>query len=152
MKRILFPTLLLLIVLRGNAQSCEQREEKLQTTLNSFTAGFLFNTYGLIGSIADGYVQEAYSAEQVTDLLQAQQKMAGNMSALLEKMIQEGAFSSQLTKDYIRSSVPIIRGLSAQADLFLKLVANKNKKTTAAYEAQRDSNWRELSKLMGLKE
>lgn len=152
MKKMTWALALLFLSLNGMTQTCEERETKLQTAFNGIHAGFLYNTYGLIGSITDGYTHEAYTAEQVTDLLKAQQKMAGNMYTLLEKMIKEDAFSSGLTRDYIQSSLPILKGLETQAGLFLAMVSNKNKKTTAAYEEQRNQNWQALSRLMGVKE
>lgn len=134
------------------AQQSGEREPKLIELLNSYSAGFLYNTYGLIGSIADGFTAEAWPASQATDLLDAQKKLAENMSVQLEKMISEGAFEKEKDRNYMSSVSRLLRGLGMQAGLLTNLVNNKNRKTTEAYEKQRDQNWKDLSKLMGIKE
>ena len=120
--------------------------------MGSLSAGFLYNTYGLIGSIADGYGHDAYTAETVTDLLKAQKNLIDNMITLLEKTIGEKTFKAKSDKDYMTSSVSILKGFETQTDLFLKLVKSKSQKNIEAYDEQRNKNWKDLSKLMGVKE
>jgi hypothetical protein len=67
-------------------------------------------------------------------------------------MIRENAFKDKADKDYITSSVSIVKGLKIQAELLLDLVRNKSQKNTKAYEEQRKKNWKDLSKLMGIPE
>ena len=120
--------------------------------MGSLSAGFLYNTYGLIGSIADGFGHDAYNATTVTDLMNAQIKLADNMTGLLEKMIAENAFKDDADKNYISSAVAIIKGMKTQIGLFLVLVKDRTQKNVDAYDAQRNKNWKDLSKLMGVKE
>ena len=120
--------------------------------MGSLSAGFLYNTYGLLESIADGYGNEAYTAVQVTELLNTQKKLADNMIALLEKMVHENAFKVKADKDYMVTSVTLLKGYKIQADLFLSLVKNKSQKNIDAYDKQRNKNWADLGTLMGVKE
>ncbi len=108
MKKIFFVLLIFAISHRAVSQTCEEREDQLLGMMGGLSAGFLYNTYGLIGSIADGYGQDAYSESTVIDLLEAQKKLADNMVALLEKMVAENAFKKQTDKDYVVSSVAVI--------------------------------------------
>ncbi|MBC7872912.1 MAG: hypothetical protein H7Y01_02890 [Ferruginibacter sp.] len=151
MKKI-FLACLLAASLHSFPQTCEEREDKLLGVMGSLSAGFLYNTYGLIGSIADGYGYDAYTAATVTDLLNAQKKLADNMIVLLEKMVSEGAFKDKADNEYVLSSVSLLKGFKTQADLFLSIVKNKTQKNIDAYDDQRNKNWRDLSKLMGVKE
>lgn len=152
MKKIILSVFIVSLSLHSFSQTCEEREAKLLGVMGSLSAGFLFNTYGLIGSIADGFDHNAYDENTVTNLANAQKKLADNMIGLLEKMITENAFKDKADKDYISSSVAIIKGLKIQVELFLDLVKNKSQKNTKAYEEQRKRNWKDLSKLMGIPE
>ncbi len=152
MKKFLVALCILATTSTGFAQNCEEREDKLLVLMGSLSAGFLYNTYGLIGSIADGYGHDAYNASTVTDLLTAQKKLADNMIALLEQKVNENIFKAESDKNYITTSVTIIKGLKTQIDQFLKLVKNKNQNNLDAYDEQRTKNWKDLSKLMGIEE
>lgn len=152
MKKILVGLCMMATTLTGFTQTCEEREDELLVVMGSLSAGFLYNTYGLIGSIADGYGHDVYNASTVTDLLTAQNKLADNMIALLEEKVRENIFKAESNKNYMTNSVSIIKGLKAQIDLFLKLVKNKNQKNLDAYDEQRTKNWKDLSKLMGIEE
>ena len=152
MRKIIFVLLIFTISHRAVSQTCEKREDQLLGMMGGLSAGFLYNTYGLIGSIADGYGQDAYSESTVIDLLEAQKKLADNMVTLLEKMVAENAFKKQTDKDYVVSSVAVIKGLKTQVQLLITLIKNKSQKNIAAYDQQRNKNWKDLSKLMGVDE
>jgi len=152
MKKIILSLAILIVSPVTFAQTCEEREDKLLGMMGGLSAGFLYNTYGLIGSIADGYGQDAYSESTVIDLLEAQKKLADNMITLLDKMVVENAFKKQTDKDYVVSSVAIIKGLKIQVQLLVSLIKNKTQKNIAAYDQQRNKNWKDLSKLMGVDE
>jgi hypothetical protein len=152
MKKIILALVILISVPGAFSQTCEEREDKLLGIMGGLSAGFLYNTYGLIGSIADGYGQDAYSESTVTDLLEAQKKLADNMIALLDKMVVENAFKKQTDKDYVASSVVVIKGLKTQVQLLINLIKNKTQKNITAYDEQRNKNWKNLSKLMGVDE
>ncbi len=152
MKKILVALCMLAISSTGFTQTCEEREDKLLVLMGSLSAGFLYNTYGLIGSIADGYGHDAYNATTVTDLLNAQKKLADNMIGLLEQKVNDNTFKAETDKNYIASIVGIMKGLKIQIDQFLKLVKNRNQDNLDAYDAQRTKNWKDLSKLMGIEE
>ena len=152
MKKIIIAMMMLALSASIFSQTCEEREDNLLGMMGGLSAGFLYNTYGLIGSIADGYGQDAYSESTVTDLLEAQKKLADNMIALLDKMVLENAFKKQTDKDYVVSSVAIIKGLKSQVQLLINLIKNKTQKNITAYDEQRNKNWKNLSKLMGVDE
>ncbi len=152
MKKIVLSVFILSLFLHSFSQTCEEREAKMLGVMGSLSAGFLYNTYGLIGSIADGFDHDAYDANTVIDLATAQKKLADNMTGMLEKIIKENAFKEKADKDYISSTVAIIRGLKVQAELLLDMARNKSQKNIKAYEDQRKKNWKDLSKLMGVPE
>jgi hypothetical protein len=152
MKKLIMALSVLLIAGGTFSQSCEEREDQLLGMMGGMSAGFLYNTYGLIGSIGDGYRSDAYDLATVTDLLDAQIKLAGNMIVLLEKKISGNAFKKESNKTYISSSMEVIKGLKIQAQLLLALVKNDSPKNRNAYGEQRDKNWKDISQLMGISE
>jgi hypothetical protein len=152
MKKIILATCLFAISFTSFSQTCEEREAQMLGVMGSLSAGFLYNTYGLIGSIADGYTHDAYTAEAATNLVDAQKKLADNMIVLLENIIRKKAFKDKKDEDYLSSCIAIIKGLKTQAECLMTLVKNNTQKNTNAYEEQRKKNWKDLSKLMGIPE
>jgi hypothetical protein len=152
MKKMILAICILGISFNSYAQTCEEREGKLLGVMGSLSAGFLYNTYALLGSISDGYAHDAYNAETATDLVNAQKQLADNMTSLLEKIIKDKAFKDKKDEDYLGACITIIKGLKAQAGYLVDLVKNNSQKNTNAYEEQRRKNWKDLSKLMGVPE
>ena len=152
MKKIILILLIAGLCSKAYSQTCEEREQKLLVVMGGFSAGYLYNTYGMIGSIADGFGHAVYETETVADLIKAQEKLAENIITLLEKSVTENVFASETDKNYINSSVTILKGLKKQMSLLIVYSNNKSKKNLDALEAQRNQNWKDLSKLMGVKE
>lgn len=152
MKKLFIAGCLFVVSLGGFSQSCEEREVKLLEVMGSFSAGMLYNTYGLIGSISDGYVHEAYDAATVSDLMDAQKKVADNLVKVLEELVTENMLKAQNDKDYTATAIKILKGLSRQAKLLQDYTAYKNRQNQEAYDAQRKQNWSAISKLMGIEE
>lgn len=136
----------------ASSQTCEERESKLLELNGSLSAGFIYNTYAVIGALADGFGHDVYDKESITDLFAAQRKMASNMVEVLQETISKNILKDQEDKDYVRSSVVIVKNFITQIDLFLKYVQNKTQKNLNAFQAERTQNWKQISKLMGIKE
>jgi hypothetical protein len=134
------------------SQTCEEREIKLLETIGSFSAGMLYNTYGLIGSISDGFTHDAYDAATVTDLMDAQKKVADNLVKVMEDMKNGGFLKDKKDQDFAVSVINILKGLKKQAQLLEDYTDNKSKQKQNAYEEQRKQNWSAISKLMGIEE
>ncbi len=150
MKKII-PILLLLIgSFQSFSQSCEERELKLVAAIGSFSSALLYNTYGLIGSIADGYGQDVYDVTTTNDLLAAQRKLAGNLVIVLENLSQEQSLQGQFEKEYAAAAIAVLKGLDKQAQLMQEYVKKRNQSKLEAYSTQRDKNWKDISRLMGL--
>jgi hypothetical protein len=133
-------------------KTCEQREKKLLEGFGSFSAGFLYNTYGLIGSITDGYIHKAYSKDDAYDLLEAQKKLADNMTKMLNGLKTDSTFQDQKNINYVTDAAKIIEGLKKQASLIQEYTRSRKQKELDAYEEQRKKNWKDVSTLMGIEE
>lgn len=134
------------------SQNCEERENKLLEAFGEFSAGMLYNTYGLIGSISDGFTHEAYDAVTISDLMGAQKKVADNLVKVLEELKTGRFFKDEKDQDFASSLINILKGLKMQAQLLEDYADNKSRQKQDAYEAQRKINWSAISKLMGIEE
>jgi hypothetical protein len=134
------------------SQTCEEREKKLLGVFGGFSAGMLYNTYGTIGSISDGFAHEAYDALTVSDLMDAQKKVVDNLVKVLEELKNPGYLKDTKDQDFAVSVINILRGLKKQAQLLDEYVNNKNRQKMEAYAEQRKQNWSAISKLMGIAE
>jgi hypothetical protein len=134
------------------SQTCEERESKLLETVGGFSAGLLYNTYGIIGSISDGFIHEAYDAVIVSDLMDAQKKLADNLVKVLEELRNGSYLKEKKDQDYTGSVINILKGLKKQAQLLEDYADNKSRQKQEAYEVQRKENWSAISKLMGIED
>lgn len=152
MKTALLSLLLLFTTIRSQAQTCEEREDRLLEMVGTFSAGMLYNTYAAIGAIADGYVHNAYDAGTVKDLLQAQQQLTENISKVIQKMLDDKMLKDNADVEYLRECQSIMKGLRNQARYFSEYAETKITDRQQAYDDQRSKNWKAISKLMGMED
>jgi hypothetical protein len=152
MKKFILGFLLFFMSLPAISQSYEEREDKLLELVGSFSAAFLYNTYGLIGSISDGYMKDAYSDETLNDLMNAQRKVMDNLATVVTKIIDEKLLKDNADINYLNSAIGIINGLKMQAELLKNYARKRNRDSETAYNLQRQKNWKDISKLMGIEE
>ncbi len=143
---------LLTISINSYSQEAVDRENKLFELFNNFSTAYLFNTYGLIGSLADGYDHNTYDNATVTDLMNAQKKLASDLATVIEKKLDEELFSDDKRKKYLNSFISVLKEFSVQIDLFLKMVKNNSRKNQDAYVDQRKKSWKDISSLVGIKD
>jgi hypothetical protein len=152
MKKIIVAFILVTLSLNSFSQTCEERESKILSLVGGFSAGMLYNTYGVIGAIADGFTKDAYTQESVNSLMSAQKSMADNFIKMLEENVKQNVFIKESDKNFIVATIEIIKGLKKQAQLLIDISETNSGKKKDAYEDQRKKNWAELSKLMGIEE
>ena len=152
MRKIIVLLTLVLYSTISFTQACEEREDKLLSAVGGFSAGLLYNTYGLIGSVGDAFGKDAYTAETVTDLMNAQMNMADNIIKMIDGLINEKALKDENDKNYIIATKEIIAGLKKQAEILVNYAKTNNNQQQKAYEQQRQKNWKDISKLMGMEE
>ncbi len=152
MRKHIIALFLLMASTSSFSQTCEERESKLLEVVGGFSAGMLYNTYGLIGSISDGFTHDAYDAVTISELMDAQKKLADNLVKMLEELKNGGYFKDKKAQDFAGSVIIILKGLKKQAQLLEDYADNKSRQKQEAYEDQRKQNWSALSKLMGIEE
>jgi len=134
------------------SQTCEEREDKLLSAVGGFSAGLLYNTYAVIGSVGDAFGKDAYTAETVADLMNAQKNMADNLIKLIDGLMKDNLLKDENDKNYITATKDIIAGLKKQAEILADYAKTNSSQQQKAYEQQRQKNWKDISKLMGIEE
>ena len=152
MKKIVLSLFILIVSLNCFCQTCEEREPRIQQAMVGFSSALLYNTYGVIGSIADAYVKNAYNAEMVDQLMNAQKNLADNLVKVLDGLVKDNILVTQMDKDYAVSAINILEGLKKQGGLLQEYAQTNSRQKQEAYDDQRKKNWSVLSKLMGIKE
>ncbi len=152
MRKHIISFLFLIASINSFSQSCEERENKLLEVFGGFSASMLYNTYGLIGSISDGYAHDAYDPLTISDLMDAQKRVADNLVKVLEELKSGGYLKDKKDQDYAGSIINILKGLKKQAQLLEDYANNKSRQKQDAYDEQRKQNWSAISKLMGIAE
>ncbi len=152
MRKYIIVLFLLITSINSYSQTCEERESKLLEAVGGFSAGLLYNTYGLIGSISDGYTHDAYDALTISDLMDAQKKLSDNLVKMMEELKSGGYLKDKKDQDFAGSVINILKGLKKQAQLLEDYADNKSRQKQEAYEEQRKQNWSAISKLMGIEE
>jgi len=150
MKKI-FLAFVIMISVNSFSQTCEQRETKLLQAVGGFSSALLYNTYGVIGSIADAYVKNAYNATMVNNLMTAQKTLADNLVTMLNNLVKDSVLK-QTDRDYAMGVITILNGLKDQASLLQEFSTVNGEKKQEAYEEKRKENWSAICKLMGIKE
>jgi hypothetical protein len=152
MKKTALSILITLCSLHSFAQDCTVKEDKLFELINNFSSAYLFNTYGLIGSIADGHTHNAYEDNTVKDLLNAQKKLVTDLSGVVEKKLAEDSLITQSRKDYLKAFTEVLKEFNEQIDLYLKYMQNDSRKNMDAYISFRKKLWKDINQLYGIKD
>ena len=148
MKYWLILSLYLLIASKASTQEC--REKELIRSMNTFTAPTVFNTYGLIGSIMDGFNTDAYKEEEAINLLKAQSTLLVSLSANLDSLVKRKILTNESDINYSNSISSVIMDLKRQSDLAIEYFSSRSGKKRDAFIDQREKNWKSISKLMDI--
>ncbi|HEU4575598.1 MAG TPA: hypothetical protein VFS36_11405 [Chitinophagaceae bacterium] len=152
MKKIILLFAVAAISFSSMAQSCEERETNLLNTLGGLSAGFMYNTYLSIGSVSDAYVKEVYTKENTLALLEEQVNLIENIRKMLNELLEKKSLTAADDQRFVKETMEVMKGLQQQARFFKEYVNTKDNTKATSYENQRQSNWKNISKLMGLDE
>lgn len=150
MKKICLLIAIITFSLSSFSQTCEERENKMLTTIGGLSATMLYNTYGVIGAVGDGFIKDVYSSETLSDLILAQIAVADNLIKMLEDNLNEKVFVKKDDQDFINATIGILKGLKIQAQYLIDFSKTNSGNKKEAYTKQRQTNWSAISKLMGI--
>ena|SRR5688572_17793016 len=150
MKQFRLSICLVLIMSASYSQTCETREKHLLSAIGSFSATSLYNTYALIGAIGDGFGADVYDVTTANAILAEQEKLLENLAKVLTDLNKGKYLAEPDDSTYAASAIPILNGLKKQSQLLREYIKDKIQKKLDAFEAQRTTNWKKISELMGI--
>lgn len=150
MKKILLAVYLISLVQSSSAQTCEEREAKLLYIFGGTTAMVLYNTYAFVGVVCDAYAKKTYDSAFATQLLAEQISFISNQSKLNDTLLNAGYVRSAEDREFFTDYIGLLKGIQQQAQHYLDFIKSKSTLKQIAYEDQRQQNWEEIKRLLGI--
>lgn len=134
-----------------NAQTSE-RENALLECIGGVSANAIYNTYLVIGSVADQVAGKCIENATAKQLMEEQQSLLDAQNGLLQALLDKKALSSADDKLYVEDIVALNKNLKKQAGLLVTFIETGTAASGTAFDEQRKKNWKEIARLLGLKE
>lgn len=118
--------------------------------IGGLSAGLVYNTYIVIGSVADGHAGEVYDDKKTKEILQEQERFIHSINKMVDSTISSGEIESQNDLNYLKEVSKTLRGLILQARYYRQEVEVKDGAGRKKYGEQRTANWQLISTMLGL--
>ncbi|MDR1044361.1 MAG: hypothetical protein LBP33_04480 [Candidatus Adiutrix sp.] len=119
-------------------------------TIGAFSAGFVLQSYGYIGVLADAYGQKIYSPELVRSMLTDTGTYLRNVNSQLKKY-QDSDLVGVGDRKFIASVIGIIDQLSLEAEALSAFTQSKKAEDLKRYEEARKNAWSIIRKTFNMK-
>lgn len=118
-------------------------------TIGAFSAGFVLQSYGYIGVLADALSKNVYAPELVRSMLAETTSYLRNVNTQLGKYQASGAIASGDLK-FINSMMVIIDHLIAEAEALSSFAQTKSEADLKKFEDARQNAWKNIKKTFGM--
>ena len=119
-------------------------------TIGAFSAGFVLQSYGYIGVLADVMSQEVYPADLVRDMLGETINYMRNVNGQLLKY-HSGPPIAPGDLEFISAIMEIINYLIVEAESLSSFARTKSKDDLQRYEEARRNAWKSIKKTFNVK-
>jgi hypothetical protein len=130
------------------AADSSEVESRLLLTVGALAGQNVYVTYAYIGTVADGYANKVYSADQVQELM----KEVVGLCSVAHDFMQNLA-ESKITADdraTIEHMAGILDLLRQEADALSSFAKSESKKDLDAYDAARSAAWPQIQSALGI--
>ena len=135
----------------GTAQNLALEKDALHlNTIGAFSAGFVLQSYGYIGVLADAMSKGVYAPDLVRSMLAETISYLRNVNTQLQKY-QSGNLVSSGDKLFISTIMEIIKQLIAEAEALSAFAQTKSEKDLKQFEDARKKAWTNIKKTFGMK-
>lgn len=131
------------------APMADERDILHLNTIGAFSAGFVIQSYGYIGVLADALSKGVYEPELVRSMLSETVSYLRNVNTQLQKY-QSSSLIAPGDKKFIATMLDIINQLIAEAEALSSFAQSKNKEDLARYEDAREDAWRNIKRTFGM--
>ena len=118
-------------------------------TIGAFSAGFVLQSYGYIGVLADAMSKGVYAPELVRSMLAETVSYLRNVNTQLKKYQASGVIASGDQK-FIASMMTIIDQLIAEAEALSSFAQTKSEADLKRFEDARQNAWKNIKKTFGM--
>ena len=141
---------ILLFSLLGMAARA-QCNTKVMESFGGTASVALYNTYLTIGAIADGYVNETYDADRVSDLMAEQVSMITTLiTQMKDAMAVEKSGLSKDDREYMADMVVCLDYLKNEAQGLQDYAKDGLDASQQKYNTNRDLAWAKIEDLLGI--
>ena len=118
-------------------------------TIGAFSAGFVLQSYGYIGVLADAMSKEVYPPELVRSMLAETISYLRNVNSQLKKYQPSGLIDARDQK-FIATMVEIIDQLIVEAEALSSFAQTKSEDDLKRFEEARKNAWKNIKKTFGM--
>jgi hypothetical protein len=128
------------------------RENVVLEALGGFSALALYNTYIVVGAVADGYAYEVYDKEMATNLVTEQISSIQILVDHCDKLLTGTNLQNASDKEYvtgIRTALYLLKDEAAALKGYIETASEDDQK---AYSDKRNAAWKKISVMLGLEQ
>ena len=130
--------------------SLAQQKDMLHlNTIGAFSAGFVLQSYGYIGVLADALSKGVYTPDLVRSMLSETMSYMRNVNTQL-KQYQNNSLVSASDRKFMAQMVEIIDLLIAEATALSAFAQSKNADDLKQFEEARKNAWKNIKKTFGM--
>lgn len=129
-------------------QPLSQEDELHLNTIGAFSAGFVLQSYGYIGVLADALSKDVYSPELVREMLGETIKYLRNLDQQLEKYRTADIAAGD--RRFIAQIQEIVGLLQGEAEALSAFAKTRDKSDLERFENARRNAWLKIKKTLGM--
>lgn len=131
---------------RGLHAETSKAQDQLES-IGSLSAAHIYTSYGYIGVTADAFVEKAFTAQTVTELMTEVVNMIEiNIKSL--RKVQDNV--SKDDGEFIDAMINVYELVNLQAKALIKYVETEKPQDAEAFEKARTAAWPKLKVLLGI--
>ncbi|MCZ8154668.1 MAG: hypothetical protein O9264_01005 [Leptospira sp.] len=134
----------------GNTNSHTDANHVLLETLGTVSAQGLYLTYMAIGSLADGFVSQAYDKDTTKTIMESYVGLASICKNQLAKLIREGGLSPD-DRQILKEIEGTYEYLIKQGESILRFIETSETDELTHFETNRKEAGKRIDKLLNLK-
>ncbi|MDR1084106.1 MAG: hypothetical protein LBP22_04425 [Deltaproteobacteria bacterium] len=127
-----------------------ERESLHLNTIGTYSAGFVLQSFGYIGVLADVLSQGVYEPEMVSSMLGETITFLKNANQQLTLYQDKNLQISQADQKFIIGISEIIRDLTAEAEALSSFAQSRKQEDLERFEAARKQAWAGIKKTLGV--
>lgn len=124
-------------------------KDEALSTLGALAGADIYNTYSVLGSVWDNYMNKSYDADFTLTIANEQAQMISNITNSLVTLKNSGFLTDPSDIDYVNQIIQCMDMLGQQAQAMKSYVNEPSTGNSEAFQSARTKSWGMISKLLG---